>query len=115
LSGAFTVAASVVFVAKPLPFLEIFTRDATVLATATTLLFVYAMFQPFELQTVCTGAARRATRARSSSISSGTGSSVCRSGLLLPARLGRHRALDRPGGGDDGRRRRAVGRLEWPV
>ena len=34
LSGAFTVAASVVFVVTPLPLLRIFTRDATVLATA---------------------------------------------------------------------------------
>jgi MATE family multidrug resistance protein len=59
LSCAFTVAASVVFVATPMPLLQIFTRDATVLATATTLLFVYAIFQPFDgFQTVCTGALR---------------------------------------------------------
>jgi len=48
-----------VFVATPMPLLQIFTRDATVLATATTLLFVYAIFQPFDgFQTVCTGALR---------------------------------------------------------
>src|SRR6476646_3743931 len=59
LSCAFTVAASLVFVATPMPLLQIFTRDATVLATATTLLFVYAIFQPFDgFQTVCTGALR---------------------------------------------------------
>ena len=59
LSGVFTVAASVVFVVTPLPLLQIFTRDATVLATATTLIFVYAIFQPFDgVQTVCTGALR---------------------------------------------------------
>ncbi|HKW02186.1 MAG TPA: MATE family efflux transporter [Vicinamibacterales bacterium] len=59
LSGAFTIAASVVFVATPRPFLEVFTVDTTVLATATTLLFIYALFQPFDgFQTVCTGALR---------------------------------------------------------
>ncbi len=59
LSFAFTICMSLVFVAAPMPFLRIFTPDATVLATGTTLLLVYALFQPFDgCQTVCTGALR---------------------------------------------------------
>ncbi len=50
---------SVVFVIAPEPFLRIFTRDASVISTGVTLMFICALFQPFDAcQTVCTGALR---------------------------------------------------------
>jgi MATE family multidrug resistance protein len=53
------LAFSAVFVVSPMPLLRVFTSDATVLATGSTLLVIYACFQPFDsLQTVCTGALR---------------------------------------------------------
>jgi MATE family multidrug resistance protein len=59
LAVVFTVAMSIVFVAMPEPLLRIFTTDRSVLAAATTLLFIYAIFQPFDgCQSVCTGALR---------------------------------------------------------
>ncbi len=57
LSVALTM--STVFLVRPLPFLRIFTEDATVLATGASLLFFCALFQPFDgFQAVCTGALR---------------------------------------------------------
>ena len=59
LSLAVALTMSTVFAFWPLPFLRIFTTDATVLATGASLLFVCAIFQPFDgFQTVCTGALR---------------------------------------------------------
>jgi MATE family multidrug resistance protein len=54
-----TIVASVMFVAAPLPFLRIFTEDASVLQAGSTVLLIYAICQPFDgLQTVATGALR---------------------------------------------------------
>lgn len=59
LAIACALAFSAVFIVSPQPLLRVFTTDATVLATASTLLLVYAIFQPFDsLQSVCTGALR---------------------------------------------------------
>ena len=59
LAAAFTVCMSIVFVTLPRPLLRIFTQDTTVLGAATTLLIIYAIFQPFDAcQSVCTGALR---------------------------------------------------------
>jgi MATE family multidrug resistance protein len=59
LAAAVTVAASTVFVAAPLPFLRIFTGDASVLQAGSMVLLIYAICQPFDgLQTVATGALR---------------------------------------------------------
>jgi MATE family multidrug resistance protein len=59
LSLAVALAMSTVFVLQPRPFLRIFTDDATVLATGASLLFICALFQPFDgCQAVCTGALR---------------------------------------------------------
>jgi len=50
---------SLLFVVRPMPFLHIFTDDATVLGTGVSLLFFCALFQPFDgFQAVCTGALR---------------------------------------------------------
>lgn len=54
-----TVAASMVFVIAPGPFLRIFTDDASVLQAGAAVLLIYAICQPFDgLQTVATGALR---------------------------------------------------------
>jgi MATE family multidrug resistance protein len=59
ISLAVALTMSTVFVVRPLPFLRIFTEDATVLATGASLLFFCALFQPFDgFQAVCTGALR---------------------------------------------------------
>jgi MATE family multidrug resistance protein len=54
-----TVTSSVLFAAAPLPFLRIFTDDLSVLRAGATVLWIYAICQPFDgLQTVATGALR---------------------------------------------------------
>ena len=54
-----TVAVSVVFIVAPLPFLRIFSDDASVLRAGSTVLLIYAICQPFDgIQTVATGALR---------------------------------------------------------
>jgi MATE family multidrug resistance protein len=59
ISLAVALTMSTVFIVRPLPFLRIFTEDATVLATGASLLFFCALFQPFDgFQAVCTGALR---------------------------------------------------------
>jgi MATE family multidrug resistance protein len=59
LSSLVTVTASVLFVAAPLAFLRIFTDDLSVLRAGATVLWIYAICQPFDgLQTVATGALR---------------------------------------------------------
>jgi MATE family multidrug resistance protein len=59
ISFAVALTMSTVFIVRPLPFLRIFTEDATVLATGASLLFFCALFQPFDgFQAVCTGALR---------------------------------------------------------
>jgi MATE family, multidrug efflux pump len=59
LSLAFAITMSCVFIVSPRPLLRIFTSDATVLRVGATVLFVYALFQPFDgFQSVSTGALR---------------------------------------------------------
>jgi MATE family multidrug resistance protein len=59
LAAAVTVTVSVVFVMAPLPFLRIFSDDASVLQAGSTVLLIYAICQPFDgIQTVATGALR---------------------------------------------------------
>jgi MATE family multidrug resistance protein len=59
LALTFAIAMSLVFIAMPRPFLEIFTRDQGVLQTSAGVLVIYALAQPFDAcQTVATGALR---------------------------------------------------------
>ena len=59
LSLFFTVCLSAAFIGLPEPMLAIFTSDPTVRTTGVTLLFIYALCQPFDgIQSVCTGALR---------------------------------------------------------
>jgi MATE family multidrug resistance protein len=59
LAALVAVTVSVLFVVAPLPFLRIFTEDLSVLRAGSTVLWIYAICQPFDgLQTVATGALR---------------------------------------------------------
>jgi MATE family multidrug resistance protein len=59
LAALVTVAASTLFVIMPVPFLRIFTDEASVLQAGSTVLLIYAICQPFDgMQTVATGALR---------------------------------------------------------
>jgi MATE family multidrug resistance protein len=59
LALAFAAVVATLFVVAPQPFIRVFTADAAVLQTGVVLLFVCAVFQPFDgFQTVSTGALR---------------------------------------------------------
>jgi multidrug resistance protein, MATE family len=59
LGVGFMLLAAVVFIAAPIPLLELYTRDPLVLAVGPGLLGLAAAFQVFDgIQTVCTGALR---------------------------------------------------------
>jgi MATE family multidrug resistance protein len=59
LSLVYALGMSALFVLEPRMFLSIFTRDATLLRIGTSVLFICAVFQPFDgFQTVATGALR---------------------------------------------------------
>jgi MATE family multidrug resistance protein len=59
LSFAAALAIAAMFILLPTPLLAIFTRDASVIALGATLLFICALFQPFDgIQAVATGALR---------------------------------------------------------
>lgn len=59
LALGFAFLVSTALIATPLSFLLVFTIDATVLQIGVTLLFICALFQPFDgVQSVCTGALR---------------------------------------------------------
>jgi MATE family multidrug resistance protein len=61
LRAAFMSSASLVFLVFPAPLLRLFTSDRGVIATGISLLFVAALFQPFDgLQGVATGVLRGA-------------------------------------------------------
>jgi MATE family multidrug resistance protein len=61
LGAAFMSSASLVFLLFPAPLLRLFTNDRGVIATGISLLFVAALFQPFDgLQGVATGVLRGA-------------------------------------------------------
>ncbi len=59
LGAGFMTLAAIVLISMPVPLIELYTRDARVLAVGPTLLAIVAAFQIFDgIQTVCTGALR---------------------------------------------------------
>jgi MATE family multidrug resistance protein len=59
LSSGFAIGIATLLVAVPVPLLEVFSRDAGVLGAGVTLLYICALFQPFDgFQVVSTGALR---------------------------------------------------------
>jgi MATE family multidrug resistance protein len=59
LSLVYAIGTSTLFVIEPRMFLSIFTSDATLLRVGTSVLFICAVFQPFDgFQTVATGVLR---------------------------------------------------------